>query len=66
MKSLFAGVMLMTLAENPVIEHGATDTQVTLTGADGAALGNFIFKVTGHPAKGAEASNELRLTVAQK
>ncbi len=35
-------------------------------GANDAALGNFAIKVTGHPAKGADASNELNLTIAKK
>jgi hypothetical protein len=52
--------------QSPVIKHGDEETQVTLTGADDAALGNFAIKVTGHPAKGAEASHELKLTVTQK
>ena len=50
----------------PVIKQGDKDAQVTLTGADDASLGNFVIKVTGHPAKGADASNELSLTVAKK
>jgi len=29
-------------------------------------LGTFTIKVTGHPAKGVDASNEFKLTVAQK
>ncbi|MEI8375269.1 MAG: hypothetical protein WCJ35_20805, partial [Planctomycetota bacterium] len=43
-----------------------TEAQVTLTGADDASLGSFAIKVTGHPAKGADASNEFNLTVAKK
>ena len=58
------GVTLQPLS--PVIKHGDAEAQVTLTGADDAALGNFAIKVTGHPAKGADASNELNLTVAKK
>lgn len=58
------GVTLRPLS--PVIKHGDAETQVTLTGADDAALGNFAIKVTGHPTKGADASNELKLTVAKK
>ena len=42
---------------SPVIKHGDADAQVTLTGADDAALGNFAIKVTGHPAKGADESD---------
>jgi hypothetical protein len=57
------GVTLQPRA--PVIKHGDAEAQVTLTGADNASLGNFAIKVTGHPAKGADASNELKLTVAK-
>jgi hypothetical protein len=49
----------------PVIKHGDTEAQITLTGADDASLGKFAIKVTGHPAKGADASNEFKLTLAK-
>lgn len=52
--------------QSPVIKHGDAETQVTLAGSDDAALGNFSIKVTGHPAKGADASNAISLTVAKK
>jgi hypothetical protein len=58
------GVTLQPLS--PVIKQGDAEVRVTLTGADDASLGNFAIKVTGHPAKGADASNELKLTVAKK
>jgi hypothetical protein len=58
------GVTVQPLS--PVIKHGDAEAQVTLTGANDAALGDFAIKVTGHPAKGAEASHELNLTVAKK
>lgn len=58
------GVTLLPLA--PVIKHGDAEAQVTLTGTGDASLGNFAVKVTGHPAKGADASNELKFTVAKK
>ncbi len=58
------GVTLQPLS--PVIKHGDAEAQVTLTSANDAALGNFAIKVTGHPAKGADASNELNLTIAKK
>ena len=41
------GVTLRPLS--PVMKHGDAEAQVTLTGADDAALGNFAIKVTGHP-----------------
>lgn len=59
-----AGVTLEPNAT--VIKHGDEQMEFTLTGADDAALGNFDIKVTGHPAKGADASNEFKLTVAKK
>jgi hypothetical protein len=52
--------------QSPVIKRGDAEAQITLTGANDASLGNFGIKVTGHPAKGADASNELNLTVAKK
>jgi hypothetical protein len=58
------GVILQPLS--PVIKRGEADAQVTLTGANDAALGNFTIKVTGHPATGADASTEINLTVAKK
>lgn len=57
----------VTLEPNaPVIKHGDEETEVTITGADDASLGKFDIKVTGHPAKGADASNEFKLTVAKQ
>jgi len=50
----------------PVIKHGEAEAQVTLTAASDAALGNFAIKVTGHPAKGADASNEFKLAVVKE
>jgi hypothetical protein len=49
-----------------IIKHGDSEAQVTLIAADDASLGNFAIKVTGHPAKGADASNELKLTVVKE
>lgn len=51
---------------NPVIKHGDKDVKLSFQVADDAALGNFAFKVTGHPTKGAEAKTEFSLTVAKK
>jgi len=51
---------------SPVIKHGDANAQITLTAADDAALGNFDIKVTGHPAKGAEASHDLKLVVVKQ
>ena len=49
-----------------VIKHGATEAKITLTAEEGAALGDFKIKVTGHPTKGGDSTNELQLTVAKK
>lgn len=49
--------------EAPVIKQGASEATLTLTAAEDAALGDFAIKVTGHPATGADASNEFDLTV---
>ena len=52
--------------ESPVIKAGETETQVTLMAAADAALGDFTVKVTGHPAKGADAANDLKLSVVKE
>jgi len=60
-----AGVTLVTA--NPAIKHGSMETQLVLKAADDAALGDFTVKLTGHTAtSGTDATNELKLTVAQK
>jgi uncharacterized membrane protein len=51
---------------NPVIKHGDTEAKLTFKAAEDAALGDFTVKVTGHPTKGADASNEFKITVAKK
>lgn len=51
---------------NPIILHGDTEAKVTLKATDDAALGDFTVKVTGHPTKGGDATNELKITVAKK
>lgn len=49
-----------------VVKHGDTETKITVKAADDAAVGDFTVKVTGHPAKGADATNDLKLTVEKK
>lgn len=49
----------------PVIEHGDTETKVTLKAAADASLGDFTVKVTGHPTKGGDGSTDLEITVAK-
>jgi hypothetical protein len=49
--------------QSVVIKQGEAQAETTLTAARDAALGNFTIKVTGRPAKGADAMNEFQLTV---
>lgn len=49
-----------------VIKTGDSEAKFTLKAADDAGLGDFTAKVTGVPAKGAEAANELKFTVTKK
>jgi hypothetical protein len=48
------------------IKQGDKEAKLLLKGAADAALGDFTVKVTGHPAKGADASSELKVTVAKQ
>jgi len=48
------------------IKHGDADVKFTLKAADNAAPGEYTVKVTGHPAKGGDATNQFKLTVAKK
>jgi uncharacterized membrane protein len=50
----------------PMIKQGSAEGQVTITAAKDASLGDFGIQVTGHPAKGADASGEFKLTVVAK
>jgi uncharacterized membrane protein len=50
----------------PVIKHGETEAKLMLKCESDAALGDFGIKVTGHPVKGADASHNLKITVAKK
>jgi hypothetical protein len=49
-----------------VIKHGDVDSKLALKAAGDAALGDFTVKVTGHPAKGADAVAELKVTVVKQ
>jgi uncharacterized membrane protein len=51
---------------SPIIKHGDTEAKVTLKATDDASLGDFTIKVTGHPTKGANATNEFKITVTKK
>jgi uncharacterized membrane protein len=50
----------------PAIKHGDKEAKLTFKAAGDAALGDFTVKVTGHPEKGGDATNELKLTVQEK
>jgi hypothetical protein len=52
--------------KHPVIKHGDAEARFMLTAADDASLGDFTLKVTGHPTKGTDAMNELKVTVDRK
>lgn len=51
---------------NPTIKREDTEAKLTLSAADDASLGDFTVKVIGHPTKGADASNVLKITVAKQ
>jgi hypothetical protein len=51
---------------SPTIKHGDTEAKATLKATADASLGDFTVKVTGHPIKGPDATNELKITVAKK
>jgi len=51
---------------SPVIKNGDAEAEVTFTGAEDAALGDFDIKMTGHPTKGGDTSSELKLTVVKR
>jgi hypothetical protein len=52
------------------IKRGDNEAKVTVKASDKedskAAVGDFTVKVIGHPAKGGDASNELKLSIAKK
>ena len=48
------------------IKHGDTETKITVKATDNAAVGDFTVTVKGHPTKGADATNELKLTIEKK
>jgi len=49
-----------------VIKHEDANVKLTLKAGNEAAVGDFTVKVTGHPTKGADASTELKITVAKQ
>lgn len=51
---------------SPMLLKSDKEVHVTITAADDAAVNDFTVGVTGHPATGPDAKNELKLTVAKK
>jgi len=51
---------------SPVIKRDDTEAHFTLTAADDASIGDFSIRVTGHPSKGPDASNDFNVTVDKK
>jgi hypothetical protein len=51
---------------NPVLKHGDKEAKIHVKAADDAAVGKFTIKVTGHPSKGADATNDFKISVDQK
>ena len=49
----------------PVIKASEKDVKLTVKAEPDAALNDFTIKLIGHPTKGADATNELKLTVAK-
>jgi hypothetical protein len=51
---------------SPVIKQGDTEAKLLFKSAADASVGDFTVKITGHPTKGADASNEMKVTVAKQ
>jgi uncharacterized membrane protein len=51
---------------SPMIKHGDKEAKVMIKAADDASTGDKTVKLTGHPTKGADAHEELKLTIANK
>ena len=52
--------------DTAVLSGSSSEAVFTLTATDDASLGDFTVKFTGHPTKGADASSEFKLNVAEK
>jgi hypothetical protein len=50
----------------PVIPSKGTDVKFTLTASDAAVPGEYVVQVVGHPAKGGDATNSFKLSLAKK
>ena len=64
----FAGVPKGVTVDpaSPVIKRGGKETKLTIKVADNASPGEFLVKMTGHPTKGADATNEFKISIAKK
>jgi hypothetical protein len=51
---------------SPVIKRDDNDVHFALTATDDASVGEFSIRVTGHPTKGADASNDFNIIVNKK
>ena len=60
-----AAAAILAVSRDKLAVRSKSD-QSPVTAADEAALGDFTIKVTGHPTKGADASNEFKITVDKK
>lgn len=49
-----------------VIKAGDKEAKLTIKATDDAALGDFTIKVMGHPKKGEDATNDLKITIQKK
>jgi hypothetical protein len=49
-----------------VIKNGEAEVKLTLKASDDATLGDFSVMVTGHPAKGLDATHEFKFSVTKK
>lgn len=50
----------------PVMKQGDSESTITLTASNDAALGNFTIKVTGHTSDGVDVSKDFKLAVVEK
>lgn len=51
---------------DPQIKGSEEETKVTVKASEDASLGDFTVKVIGHPTSGADATNDLKLTIEKK
>lgn len=56
----------VTIDGPQAIKHGEEEAKISLKAADDAAVGDHTIKVTGHPTKGSDASQDLKITVEKK